>query len=222
MIVIKKAIIRLIVFAVLVIILTIILDFIDITQYFPFSHNYDWISFGGSFLGGIIGGLATFGGVYFSLKSQKEADDEKNRQAVIPVMEYKISYDEDDFYNSSGQLISHINVEGAICEDESEKWYFNLIVENIGLGSAQITEITFDFKENEAQHIVYSTKIEYCYKLIKTNSSKDFRFLIYVPKKNFYKDNKPIRDFTYLIEICVCYEDLIGNRYQQKNSCFYY
>lgn len=103
-IVIKKAIMGLIGFAVLVILLTMVLDFTNITQYFPFSHNYDWISFGGSFLGGIIGGLATFGGVYFSLKSQKEADDEKNRQAVIPVMEYKISYDKADFDNSSGQL----------------------------------------------------------------------------------------------------------------------
>ena len=125
--------------------LTMVLDFTNITQYFPFSHNYDWISFGGSFLGGIIGGLATFGGVYFSLKSQKEADDEKNRQAVIPVMEYKISYDKADFDNSSGQLngevIPHINVEGATYDGESEKWYFNLIAENIGLGSAQILSV---------------------------------------------------------------------------------
>lgn len=219
-IVIKNAIMGLIGFAVLVILLTMVLDFTNITQYFPFSHNYDWISFGGSFLGGIIGGLATFGGVYFSLKSQKEADDEKNRQAVIPVMEYKISYDKADFDNSSGQLngevIPHINVEGATYDGESEKWYFNLIAENIGLGSAQITEITFDFKENETENIIDSAKIGYCYKLIKTNSSKGFRFLIYAPKKNFYKDNKPTQDFIYPIEICVYYEDLIGNRYKQK------
>lgn len=216
----KKSIIGITGFALSVMLLILLLDLCNITHYIPFSRNYDWISFIGSFLGGVIGGLATFIGVYFTIKSQKQADDEKNRQAIIPVIEYKISYDKTDFDNSKGQLcgeiIPHINVEGATYDGESEEWYFNLIAENIGLGSAQITEIKFNFKENGTDNIVHSETIRFCYKLLKTNASKGFRFLIYAPKTNFYKDGKPTQDFIYPIEIVIHYEDLIGNKYQQK------
>ena len=72
----KKSIIGITGFALSVILLILLLDLCNITHYIPFSRNYDWISFIGSFLGGVIGGLATFIGVYFTIKSQKQADDE--------------------------------------------------------------------------------------------------------------------------------------------------
>ena len=142
----KKYIIYILIITLLVFLLLSVLDIINITNYVPFSHNYDWLGFSGGFFGSIIGGSITFLGVYLTLKFQKNSDDEEKRLSIIPIFEYKLSYNKYDFDNSNGQLngeiIEHINIDGATFDDgKSEEWYFNLIAENIGLGHAQILGI---------------------------------------------------------------------------------
>lgn len=203
-----------------IIVIFSLLDIIDITQYINFTKNYDWLGFYGALLGSVIGGAITFIGVYITIKKQKETEDEKNRLSLIPILEYKISYNKRDFCNSRGQLagqiISHINVEDATCNDEkSEEWYFNLIMNNVGIGHAQIISIKFIFKENGKEKIIHSYKERYCYKLVKVNDIKNFMFLIYAPKEHFFKKGVPIQDFVYTLDILVTYQDLLGNKYQQ-------
>ena len=41
-------------------------------------------------------------------------------------------------------------------------------------------------------------------------------FMIYAPKKYFYKNDQPTQDFIYPIDIIINYQDLIGNKYKQK------
>jgi len=193
---------------------------INVTQFIPFSINYDWLNFYGALLGSIIGGTITYMGVYITINSQKKLDEEKNRLSIIPILEYKLSYDKKDFDNSKGQLagqiISHINVEGAVYNDKnSEEWHFNLIVNNVGVGHAQIISVELNFKENGTENIVHSTKEGYCYKLVKINETKNLMFMIYAPKKHFYKDGKPSQKFIYPIDIKIEYQDLLGNKYSQ-------
>lgn len=201
------------------------LDFYDITQYISLSYNYDWLGFAGGFLGSVIGGIITFLGVYLTLKFQKNTDDEKNRLSIMPIFEYKLSYNKEDFDNSEGQVagkvIPHINVEGATGDDgRYEEWYLHLIAENVGMGHAQIISIELNFKENGTDKIICSQKIGYFYKLVKMNDKKSLMFMIYAPKERFYKDGYPTQEFLYPLDIIVEYQDLIGNKYQQKlKSC---
>lgn len=56
----KKILISIIISLLAVIGLLLVLDICDITSFIPLSKNYDWLSFGGA----IIGGVLTFIGVY--------------------------------------------------------------------------------------------------------------------------------------------------------------
>ena len=58
--------------------LLIAADLFNITQYIPLTQNYDWLAF----IGAIIGGIATFSGVYFTLDYQKKSDEEKKRNDI--------------------------------------------------------------------------------------------------------------------------------------------
>ena len=63
-------------------------DLINITQYIPLTQNYDWLAF----IGAIIGGIATFSGVYFTLDYQKKSDEEKKRNDNAPIIKIDVSY----------------------------------------------------------------------------------------------------------------------------------
>lgn len=195
------------------------LDLINITNFIPLTNSYDWLSFFGGLLGSMIGGIVTFVGIYITLQHQRDADDEKNRLSSIPILEYKISYNEEDFDNSSGQLaglvIPHINLEGATFQDKkSEEWHFRLEVSNIGSGHAQVTDILMTFGDNNDKFI-QEENIGFTYKLVKTNDKTSFYFMIYAPKDRF-KNNKGYgNDFLYSIKITVKYQDLLGNKYEQ-------
>lgn len=217
----KRFFLGLIAITILIISIFVYLDVINITQFISLTNNYDWLGFFGALLGSVIGGAITFIGVYITIEKQREADEEKNRLSLIPILEYKLSYNKEEFDNSNGQLageiISHINVEGAAFDDgKSEEWYFNLTINNAGIGHAQIIEIELLFKEIGTERIVHSYKEGYCYKLIKVDNSKKIMFMIYAPKEHFYENDIPTQEFIYPIDIIVKYQDLLGNKYKQK------
>lgn len=68
--------------------LLIAADLFNITQYIPLTKNYDWLAF----IGAIIGGIATFVGVYFTIEYQKRSDEEKKRNDNAPIIRIDISY----------------------------------------------------------------------------------------------------------------------------------
>ena len=100
----------------------VILDLVDARNFVPLSDSYDWLAFVGAVLGGTIGGLITFGGVYLTLRQQRESDrardladanrdrqrqeaeDLGNRLSIMPLLEYSVSDNPADFDNSTGQL----------------------------------------------------------------------------------------------------------------------
>ncbi|MDQ6598070.1 hypothetical protein [Bacillus salipaludis] len=194
----------------------LVIDFFNLSSYIGFTVTYDWLGFFGGFLGGTFGGIATFMGVYLTLKYQKKADYEKNRLSVIPILEYKISYNKADFDNSMGQLsdeggIPHINISKASYQDKNSlEWYFNLIICNVGMGHAQISRINLIFVNgNNHEEIIKKEEIGYSYKLVKKDHDKSFKFLIYAPGENIH-DN-----FAYGLKIKIMYQDLLGNKYEQ-------
>lgn len=216
----KKNILLLVIVFIVIVLFFILLDLFNIRKFISFTDNYDWLGFMGAFLGSVIGGLITYLGVYLSLKYQENADNEKNRLSIIPILEYELSYDADDFDNSQGQLageiISHINIENAKCDDKkSLEWNFDLKVSNIGLGHAQITDVKFIIGDNE-RNFIQEENLGYSYKLVKINDTQDFRFLFYAPKSRFKCNHISGREFIYTIDIIFSYQDLLGNKYQQK------
>ncbi|MBT2680000.1 hypothetical protein J7E38_13380 [Bacillus sp. ISL-35] len=194
--------------------LFVVLDIVNITNHISLTREYDWLGFYGGFLGSTLGGIATFLGVYLTLQHQKKVEDEKNRLSVIPILEYKISYNKTDFDNSNGQLAgevwSHINIGEATYEDkDSLEWYFNLIISNIGLGHAQITGINFKFVASEDHNVVIQEQqIGFSYILVKKEHDKSFKAMIYAPGKD-------VNELTYGLKIIVQYQDLFGNEYEQ-------
>lgn len=192
------------------------MDFFNLNSYIGFTLNYDWLGFFGGFLGGTFGGVATFMGVYLTLKYQKNADCEKNRLSVIPILEYKIRYNKDDFDNSMGQLsdengFPHINIKNATNQDtNSLEWYFNLIISNVGIGHAQISGINFLFVNgNNHEEIIEKVEIGYTFKLVKKDDVMSFKFQIYAP--NEINDEK----LVFGLKIIIMYQDLLGNKYEQ-------
>ncbi|MBU8729147.1 hypothetical protein KM915_03635 [Cytobacillus oceanisediminis] len=191
------------------------IDFFNLNSYIGFTINYDWLGFFGGFLGGTFGGVATFMGVYLTLKYHKNADYEKNRLSIIPILEYKIRYNKDDFDNSMGQLsdeggFPHINIKNATYQDmNSLEWYFNLIISNVGMGHAQISGISFVFvNANNHEEIIEKEEFGYTFKLVKKDHDMSFKFMIYAPDEN-------PNDSLYGLKINIKYQDLLGNKYEQ-------
>lgn len=192
------------------------LDFFNINSRIGFTVNYDWLGFFGGFLGGTFGGVATFLGVYLTLKHQRKADKESQRLALIPILEYKIRYDKSDFDNSRGQLadegiIPLFNIGQASFEDKNSlEWYFNLIINNVGMGHAQISTIQLKFlNAQNPKEVITEENMGYTYKLVKKDDERSFKCMIYAPRDN------AIGMVGYGLNITINYQDLLGNRYEQ-------
>lgn len=203
----RRNILLLIVAFIVIVLFFVLLDLFDIRKIIPLTTSYDWLGFIGAFLGSMIGGLITYLGVYLTLKYQENADNEKNRLSIIPILEYKLSYDKADFDNSqsqlAGEIIWHINIENAKYDDKrSLEWHLDLKVSNIGLGHAQITNIKFIIEENQKKFI-QEEKLGYSYKLVKMNDTQDLRFLFYAPKSRFKYNHISGKEFIYYVDIII-------------------
>ncbi|MCI2200183.1 hypothetical protein, partial [Clostridium sp.] len=52
------------------------------------TSNTDWLQFWGSYIGGVIGGMTTLGGVYYTLKHQdNDKDDNEDFQSEMKRLE---------------------------------------------------------------------------------------------------------------------------------------
>jgi len=211
----------------LIVVALVALDLVGIRRLVPLSEGYDWLAFLGALLGGIVGGLFTFGGVSLTLRQQRESDrqlreaeDTKNRLALMPLFEYKVSYDPADFDNSSGQLagepgIPIFSIDGGQYGDpDSLEFLFDIVVYNIGLGHALVTNLWFTISDN-FDNTVFTHQGGYTSFLIKRNSRRDMRHYIYAPRIHPRFAGDP-RQHVYNVEIIVGYEDLLGNKYEQK------
>ncbi len=210
----RKYIVWTIVLVILLTALLIVADVFNITKYIPLSSNYDWLSYIGALIGGLIGAFVTIGGIYITIKHERKLDQEKSRIENMPLFEYKIRYNSEDFDNSQGQLageiISHINLEGASYDGENViEWHYNLLISNIGLGHGLLESVHIDFG-NEQHQFIQDYEEGYTYKLVKLNEQQSIKFLIYAPAERFKTP-----DFLYSVKIKIKYCDLLGNHYSQ-------
>ncbi|MBB6218159.1 hypothetical protein HNQ80_004299 [Anaerosolibacter carboniphilus] len=150
-----------------------------------------WISFYGSYLGGVIGGIATIFGIYLTLKYSKEKDIDDKRRLTLPY----ISIIE---YNSRANAKNEITYEAIYIEalssmTENEGCYVTL--KNIGFGSA--IDITF-----EDSHTGDLQK-KLCFNL---GLNEEKHFYIKLPSKK-------IVDGEY--KISLLFKNLLGDQYEQ-------
>lgn len=75
----KKYILTIIIISLIFLLIVFILDMSNITQYNPFSKQYDWLGFVGTYIGSILGSIITLFGVYQTIKYEKEKDIDENK-----------------------------------------------------------------------------------------------------------------------------------------------
>jgi len=176
------------------------LDLGGVRDWLPLTQHYDWLAFIGAILGGMIGGFITFGGVYLTLRQQREADElrraaEKDanlrhaeaehlrhRLSFMPLFEYRVSYDPADFDNSSGQLASEpgwplYELDGAHHDDpDAIRFFYDLVITNVGLGHAFLTDVIFDVRDNQDKP-VQTFQGGFVSFLVKAGSRRDARYV---------------------------------------------
>lgn len=213
--------------------LIVAMDLLGIRKVLPLTSQYDWLAFLGALIGGVVGGLFTFGGVYVTLRQQRRSDDDRReserlqreaeqlrtRLSIMPLFEYAVSYDKADFDNSAGQLANepgmpNYTLDGGKRDDpESFEFLYDIIVRNVGLGHGLITHVTLNFMDNQHQP-VQSENYGFVNYLVKKDSRRDLRHYIYTPR-NGARFSDP-RQQVYAIEVVLEYQDLLGNAYEQK------
>lgn len=213
------------------------LDLAGIRDWLPLTPHYDWLAFIGAILGGTIGGFITFGGVYLTLRQQRESDEMRraaekgaiqrhaeaehlsNRLSFMPLFEYRISYDPTDFDNSSGQLASEpgwplYELDGAHHDDpDAIEFFYDLVITNVGLGHAFLTDVTLDVRDNQ-DNPVQTFQSGFVNFLVKAGSRRDARYVFYAPQVAPPRFADP-RQYVYGILVTLKYRDLLGNEYQQ-------
>tara|TARA_R110002051_G_scaffold315883_1_gene394827 strand:+ start:2505 stop:3353 length:849 start_codon:yes stop_codon:yes gene_type:complete len=213
------------------------LDLAGIRNWLPLTLHYDWLAFIGAILGGAVGGFITFGGVYLTLRQQRESDEMRtaaekdsiqrraeaehlrNRLSFMPLFEYRVSYDPKDFDNSSGQLSSEpgwpiYELDGADHDDpDSIEFFYDLVITNVGLGHAFLAEVTLDVRDNQ-DNPVQTFQSGFTNFLVKAGSRRDARYVFYAPRVAPPRFDDP-RQYVYGILVTLKYRDLLGNEYQQ-------
>lgn len=182
----------LIAFAIMIIFLTVVMDFMNITQYFSFTNNYDWLSIIGAIVGGLIGAVGTFLGIYFTLKSEQEENEKRQiEERKRDGYSHLIYSDEPlcitlslDSRTSIGNIIEYYNV--LVDEDTNIDYSYFCDIElsfvnmnNNYPSGAKINNMIIIYKEDV-------TKKERCYKeLVDLKAyNPEYKFLTIKNQKN--------------------------------------
>ena len=175
----------------IVLILVSVPVIIDLLMFTP-STSLDkgtvdtWISFFGSYSGGIIGGIATIVGIKLTLDYTKQKDEDEKRRNILPYIQVMEGYNEKyvDF------IAEEILINGTK--------YSYLLLKNVGLGSA--IDIKFDFKIKEYMYIYNPEKSI-------ALSVNDLEY-VYIRVPSSLLNSKEY-------EASIKFRDLLGNSYVQ-------
>ena len=102
----KKYISTIIIISLIFLLIVLVLDISNITQYIPFSKQYDWLGFIGTYIGSVLGSVITLFGVYQTIKYEKEKDDEKNKLDNKPYFYNIDPMSEYDYKNTKQFILS--------------------------------------------------------------------------------------------------------------------
>lgn len=132
----------------LIIVIALIPSFINILLYIPIpthaTNDSDWLSFWGSFLGGVFGGLATFIGVLltiFKMKKDKLVSDDKNKPKLLPINKNLVAYEKETISDNTNNSFSLYN------EHREYKDYYgeDIFLDIINLGKEHAFNILLEF-----------------------------------------------------------------------------
>lgn len=185
----------------------IFLDLVNITNFIPLSNNYDWLSF----IGSICGGILTLYGVLLTINYQSIVNEEKDRLLNIPIFEYDIKYNQEDFYkpnNFNESIISNIYLEGSPDDDMNifDELNVTLHISNIGSGHGQIVSIILLLSDSNDNTFFKTDNFGYLYYLVKKGEFVRVKFIL--------KNKKEIKKL-YPLDIIIKYKDILGNIYYQ-------
>lgn len=183
-------------------------DLINITQYIPLTQNYDWLAF----IGAIIGGIATFAGVYFTLDYQKKSDEEKKRNDNAPIIKIDVSYKTLEEHHGGIFTLNGSEVYTSGFPKDSKKNYpiIELYLANdkpafdVCIDSCATREHT-----DVIQHAAYAPAL---YRLL-TNECVKSMFWI--------QDAANYESINILGIIRISYSDMFGNKYFQDAAFSY-
>lgn len=203
----------------------VILDIVGVRRLIPLSSSYDWLAFAGAILGGVIGGLVTLVGVYLTLqhaseseRSRQGSEDLRNRLSVMPVLQFRVSYDPKVFDNSEGQLAEEPGIPvftidgGAAGSESSFEFPHDLIVSNVGSGHARIDYLDITVGDNRGTAI-QAFRFGLPNYLVQTGGERHVRMYFLAPRNN-PRFGDP-RQNVYAVVIEIGFEDVIGNSYKQ-------
>lgn len=209
----------------LLVVSLVVLDLIDIRQYVRLSADYDWLAFIGAIVGGVVGGLVTFGGVLLTLRnaqsaerSRQAAETLRNRLSMLPLFEMSVSYDPKHFDNSAGQLAEEpgtpvFSIDGASSGDEGALHFRHaLLVSNVGLGHALLTAVEYTVGDSKG-NVLAEQNTGFVNFLVKNGSSRTIRAYFVAPRDNPRFEDP--RQNAYNVVVTLRYQDLIANTYHQ-------
>ena len=194
----------------LVIVCTLLIaaDLLNITQYIPLTKSYDWLAF----IGAIIGGIATFVGVYFTLDYQKKSDEEKKRNDNAPIIKIDISYktleehhggiftlNESEVYTSGFPKDSKKNYPIIELRLANDKPAFDICIDSCA--TREHTDVV--------QHAAYAPAL---YRLLENECVKSMFWI---------QDAATYKSINILGIVRISYSDMFGNKYFQDAAFSY-
>ncbi|TDX43652.1 hypothetical protein C7954_11533 [Halanaerobium congolense] len=189
---------------------------------FPYLTSFEaenWMSFFGSYSGGIITGFITLYVLYMTLKKNTELQDEKNRLSIIPYLVFEsILFSEIEEEKHKIDFNKNFVLGNQDLKRMLTKNKILIKVKNIGLGNIVDLKIKRNFAKFNGHKLkldsnseLYSTNektIQTSVNVLKQEEEKIYKIII----SNYAETKEHGDSFSLIFE----FEDFIGNVYNQK------
>lgn len=121
-----------------ILVLILIFDFINISNYIPFTREFDWLNLLGAIVGGLIGAIGTFLGIYITIENERE----NNKKAEIDEKK-RNGYSYVTFSNTPITIKFHLDSNTGI--HNSGDYYSILIGENVNVEYTNFFDFDLEF-----------------------------------------------------------------------------
>lgn len=204
-----------------ILIIPILIDYLIIGNNFPSNINdSDWMSFFGSYIGSLIGAFVTLIGLIITLNFTRKQNNEERRLGFAPHFKYTM--------NQKTLLNKKHDIDIFIVVDENPNTNVNatLKLKNVGNGPGLemiVSNIFFDAKDISSVLVGSDGIVE--------NGSEIFMLIDLRLRLDEIDNNKLIKNLpgslveysppskdvrkTGTLSMCIEYEDLVGNKYEQ-------